>query len=397
MQAIIVRQAKSIESLRKGTPWVFADAIEKVVDGVQNGAVIKLKAVDGAFLGTGYFNSKSKVCCRILTKAEDEPIDTAFFVNRFTKAMQYRDKLFQRPFYRLIHAEGDRMPGLVIDRFADVLVCQTSTLGMEQLKPVWLPALLQVLNPKTVIFKDDVPARAQEGLDLNVSIAYGEPVDTLSIMENDIPFFAQPMSGQKTGWFYDQRANRAWVKAHAANARVADLYTYCGGFGIHALSGGAQSVTFVDRSEEALAQIQQTTMVHNQEQIEFIRADVYDYLQFCIENQQTFDLVIADPPAFIKNRDHHKSGLKGYEKLAKLCAQIVAPNGKLLIASCSHHASPSEFRRAVESGIRKTNQDTNANRQAKLIYQGEADKDHPVHPHLPQTRYLKALGYVFEG
>lgn len=388
MQSITVRNS-AIETIQKGCPWLFSNALLPLEKPIANGALVTFKSSENKPLGIGYYNSKTKLACRILSTDTSIAIDEAFFIERFSKALHYRNKLFSKPFYRLIHAEGDRLPGLIIDRYDSVLVCQTTTLGMEALKEVWLAALIQVLNPRTVIFKDDTPARLTEGLDTHTTLAFGEAVNDITVIENDQIFSINPMDGQKTGWFFDQRANRAWVKQQAKDKSVLDLYTYCGGFGIQALSGGAREVTFVDRSADAVNHIEKSLLHFPNQQHTCIKANAYQFLDEAIEQGQHFDLVIADPPAFIKSKTDKGSGLRGYQKLARLCAQVVGAKGILLIASCSHHASISDFKKEVLAGIQKSG------RTAQQIYQGEADKDHPVHPQLKQTRYLKALGFEF--
>ena len=388
MHSITVRN-NAIESIKKGCPWLFSNALLPLEKPIANGTLVTIKSTDHKPLAIGYYNSRTKIACRILSTDTSVAIDEAFFIERFSKALQYRNKLFSKPYYRLIHAEGDRLPGLIIDRYDSVLVCQTTTLGMETLKDYWLKALIQVLNPQTVIFKDDTAVRQTEGLETHITLAYGEAIDDINVLENDQIFSINPMDGQKTGWFFDQRANRAWVKQQAKDKSVLDLYTYCGGFGIQALGGGARSVTFVDRSADAVNHIEKSLLHFPNQQHHCIKANVYSFLDETIEQGKHFELVIADPPAFIKSKADKGSGLRGYQKLARLCAQVVSKNGILLIASCSHHASLSEFKKEVLAGIQKSG------RTVQQIYQGEADKDHPVHPQLKQTRYLKALGFKF--
>lgn len=373
--------------IQQGYPWVYTPglAIKKPLD-VDPGRLVTLLDESRAPLGVGFYNPLSKLACRILSLDAKEPIDTAFFHARFTRALERRQRFFDVPYYRLVHAESDNLPGLIVDRFGDTFVCQTNTAGMEHLKPLWLEALVEIFNPNRVIFKDTAPLRAREGLTLGTSAPIGNLQGTIDVIENGLHYYGNPM-GQKTGWFYDHRANRFWVASRAKKQRVLDLYTYHGGFGLLAAAKGAHHVTLIDSSEAALQISQQTAATHQLNNCHFIQDTVFEALEKLIENQSEFDIVIADPPAFVKQANHQGAGLRGYEKLARLASQVIAPNGMLFIASCSHHASSNEFRNAVETGLQKNN------RSFSLLRKAGADKDHPIHPQLPETHYLKSLAY----
>ncbi len=390
MECIPIRSSW-IERIRKGYPWVYTHALAANKAIVQPGDLVYLGDSKKKPFAIGYYNSQSKIACRVLTLDWKLKINTEFFFNQFSKALQLREKRFSIPYYRLVHAEGDNLPGLVIDRFGDTLVCQTSTAGMEKLKKYWLPALQQLLNPTRIIFRDDIASRLKEGLTTSISAPIGELEPHISILENGNTFFANPTDGQKTGWFYDHRANREWMSKFCKNKTVLDLYSYSGGFGIAAAKAGATSVKLVDSSQLALSL---ATMAASENQVlgncEFIKESVFDLLPELHSQGQLFDVVIADPPAFVKQAQHKGSGLRGYQKLAKQCAQLVAPNGLLFMASCSHHAQTQEFRQAIETGI------TKGGRTLKFIRKGGADKDHPIHPLLPENHYLKALLYQLD-
>jgi 23S rRNA (cytosine1962-C5)-methyltransferase len=377
--------------ITKGYPWVYAHGlVEKKPFGLKPGDLVQIVCPKRQPVGIGYYNPNSSLACRILTLDQTQ-IDEAFFISAFTKAKAYRERFFKTPYYRLIHAEGDRLPGLIIDRFNDTVVCQTSTAGMEKLKPIWLNALQTVLAPTRIIFRDNVPSRLKEGLKLSLSAPIGELEGLIEVQENGLTYFADPFEGQKTGWFYDQRANRRWIMEQAAGKTVLDLYTYSGGFGLAAAFGDAKTVTMIDASEKSLALAQRAAMVNNlSSQCTFVNENIFTTLPRLVEQNQRFDLVVADPPAFIKQKNLTGQGLAGYQKLAKLTSQLVAPGGMLFIASCSHHASPIEFQRAVESGIQK------GERQGTLLRQAGADKDHPLHGQLPETQYLKSLAYILD-
>ncbi|MBS0285899.1 MAG: class I SAM-dependent rRNA methyltransferase [Proteobacteria bacterium] len=387
MDCLAVKSA-FVDKIRKGYPWVYTNALVSPKD-LESGTLVYLGDTKRKPFAIAYYNPNSKIACRVLTLDWKTTIDSHFFYGLFQKALAKRESRFSVPYYRLVHAEGDGLPGLIIDRYADILVCQVGTAGMENLKSLWLPPLEDLLKPKQIIFKQDLTHRQKEGLNnLPCEQTSCEP---LQVIEHDTLFFASPIDGQKTGWFYDQRANRHWMAGFCKDKTVLDLYTYSGGFGISAAKKGAKHVTLVDSSKTALTLAQQGATANAvSDKCEFIHENVFNVLAQLEEQNQQFDVVIADPPAFVKHSQHKGAGLRGYQKLAKLCATRVFPQGLLFIASCSHHAPTDEFRKAVEAGI------TKAGRQFTFIRKGGADKDHPIHPLLPENHYLKALLYQLD-
>ena len=387
MPFLYVHSLKSIAHLKRGYPWVFkADLKNANAPKVEPGTLVTLVDASKTPIAVGYYHPNAALACRVLSLNPNEKIDSSFFHQRFSKAHERRERFFTTPYYRLIHAESDQMPGLVIDRFNDTFVCQTNTAGMEKLKPLWVKALDDYFQPKRIIFKDDTPFREKEGLPLNVGAYKGDINEEITIIENGLTYCTH-INSQKTGWFYDHRANRLWIGTRAKNKRVLDLYAYQGGFGLLAALQGAKQVSLVDRSENALALAHQTANRHDFGQCQFIQEEVFTFLERAIENKEQYDIVIADPPAFIKQYQYKEAGLRGYQKLAKLSSQLVKPDGLLFIATCSHHALPADFRQHVEMGMQK------ANRSFQLIRKAGADKDHPIHPLVPETQYLKSLTY----
>lgn len=382
-----------VERLKKGFPWVYTEALQSKPPSIKQGELVLLTESNNQPFAQAYYNPHSKLACRILTRDLTVKIDEDYFIKLFSDALKRRERHINEPYYRLVHAEGDHLPGLVIDRFGDTLVCQTSTAGMERLKALWVKALQTLLNPQTIIFRDNIKNRESENLKLEINTLGTAPFenDLLLVKENDLSFYADPINGQKTGWFYDQRANRFWIRGRSKGKTVLDLYTFSGGFGISTAKGQAKHVTFVDSSEQALKHAKNAmTLNELATPCEFIQDDVFALLPKMIEQQKTFDIVLADPPAFVKMAHQKMVGLKGYEKLAKLATQVVAKNGILMIATCSHHASTNEFQDAIIKGIAK------AGREARLIRKAGADKDHPVNPFLPANHYLKSLAFKLD-
>lgn len=388
--ASLLLKKESVKDFTKGNPWIFRGMIEmnSELETMEAGSLVQILDNRARPLGVGYINPSNVLACRVLSFNSGTVINKQFFANSFASALKKRQKLFDKPYYRLVHSESDNLPGLVIDCFGDIIVCQTSTAGMERLKPLWIAALRELLNPSSIIFRDDVPVRKKEGLPTEVSVYLGVAPELVEVYEHNRVYCANLLTGQKTGWFYDQRANRTYLSSLVEGKNVLDLYSHSGGFGMAAAKGGAADVTMVDSSSLALGLAKQASFLNNiGEKCSFVRADAYEYLELCVREGRKFDVVMADPPAFIKERKYIASGLKGYQKLAFLCASVTKEGGVFCIASCSHHAAENALRRAVEEGIAK------AGVAYKIIHKAGADKDHPVHPALPESQYLKFMAY----
>jgi len=382
-------KAREGRRLRAGAPWVFANEIvlDAGAKALAAGALVNIEGDDGKKFGTGYFNLKSLIALRLLDPRPDAIIDKAFFVSRLSRALRLREAITAKPFYRLVHAEGDFLPGLTIDRFGDCLVLQITTAGMEALLDPLLAALDEVVVPETVILRNDAPARALEGLDTYVRAAKGEMPSRVAVEENGIRYFADPKAGQKTGWYYDQRDNRAFVAGLAKGRTVLDAYCYTGGFALAAAKAGAKDVAGLDSSAPALALAEDATRA-NGVAAKFVKCEVFAELER--PSAERFDIVIADPPPFVKSKKDLEPGAKAYRKLARLAAGIAAPNGFLLLASCSHNMPAERFASECAIGIAR------AGRIASLIRQSGAGPDHPIHPMLPETAYLKVLVYALD-
>jgi 23S rRNA (cytosine1962-C5)-methyltransferase len=375
---------------RAGSPWIFSNEIrmDEAAKAITPGALVNVRGEDGRAFGTGYFNPRSLIAVRLLADDCDIVVDAGFFAERLKRALTLRSSLYDRPFYRLFHAEGDGVPGLVIDRFGDTLTVQLGTAGMERLIDPILTALDQVLSPKTVILRNDAPSRALEGLEAYVKTAKGEG-HRIAVEENGARYIADLTEGQKTGWYYDQRDNRAFMAAFAKGKTVLDAYSYTGGFGILAAKAGAREVVCLDSSAPALALAEESARA-NSVTIKPVRADVFEELERLKAAGERFDIVLADPPPFVKSKKDLEPGAKAYRKLARLAADVTAPGGLLLMASCSHNIVPDRFAEECAQGLLR------AGRRAALIRQAGAGPDHPVHPLLPESAYLKALVYALD-
>ncbi|MGE0657957.1 MAG: class I SAM-dependent rRNA methyltransferase, partial [Reyranellaceae bacterium] len=350
------------------------------------GSLVALTDAGGVRLGVATFNPHSLIAARLLDRDAGAAIDRDFFATRIARAVDLRDRLIGAPHYRLIHAEADGLPGLIVDRFDDVISLQANTAGMALLTPLIVEALKAVLRPRAIVARNDSSARTLEGLSQETSMLQGELDAPVSLREYEATFFADLASGQKTGWFYDQRDNRRFAAQLAKGARVLDAYCYAGGFAVQAALAGATSVLALDRSEPALAMAARAADANKVAKLlQFQRGEAFAELEKLGAAKEKFGLVIADPPAFVKSRKDLKSGAQGYRKLVRLAASLVEPGGFLVIASCSHLVDPPLFAEQVRRGL------TDASRSGRILRSLGAAPDHPVHPALPETAYLKAL------
>ncbi len=376
-----------------GHPWVYSNELE--MDGaaraLARGALVRIATADGRLLGTGMFNAHSLIALRLLDRTDNIAINVDWFERRLRRALALRAKLYDAPYYRLIHAEADGLPGLVIDRFGDVFVISSGTAGMDFLLPLLSQALLRVCAEAILVAASDSPARSLEGLDPDTRLLHGEMSGPVRVVENGVHYLADVFGGQKTGWFYDQRENRAFVAQLAPGARVLDLYCYTGGFALACARAGAREVVGVDSSEPALALARGAAAQNDlNDRVRFHKAEVFSFLDPSRGTGDLFDLVVADPPAFAKSRANLGPALKGYRKLARLASARVAPGGTLFLASCSHVVSPDDFLAECWRGISETG------RIARVIRQAGAGADHPLHPALPESAYLKALIFALD-
>lgn len=372
----------------QGSPWIYSNEIEMdtAARALGRGEIVKLFGADGHALGIAMFNRHPLIAARLVSRDPKARIDTDFLSDLLRRALAIRERLFDAPYYRLVHAEADGLPGVIIDRFGDVLVAQINTAGAERLTPQLLEALEQVVAPTTVVLRNDTPARQTEGLESSFEVPVGHLDGSIEVLENDARYFADLEGGQKTGWFYDQRINRRWAAKFAAGNRVLDCYSFSGGFSVQAALAGAREVVTLDRSQTALDLAAKAAAANGvAETCRFVRGEAFSTLAEFAKAKERFELVIADPPAFIKSKKDMAQGLKGYRKVARLSASLVGREGYLFIASCSHHADPVSFAEQVKRGL------VDAGRQGRILYSGGAGPDHPVHPALPETAYLKAM------
>jgi 23S rRNA (cytosine1962-C5)-methyltransferase len=371
-----------------GHPWIYSNEVQMdaAAKALPAGRLVTVKRADGRALGVAMFNPHTLLAARLLDRDTARPIGRRFLLRRLERALKLREQLYGAPYYRLVHAEADGLPGLVVDRCGPVLIVQSNAAGMEALQPLVVEALTTLFEPDAIVLRNDSPARTLEGLAQEVRVALGNIDAPVTVEENGALFGADVLAGQKTGWFFDQRDNRAFVGGLARGARVADLYCYSGGFAVQAARGGAVSVLGIDRSEGALA-LAAAAAARNgvAARCEFRRAEVFAEAASLASAGERFDVVIADPPAFARSRRDVPAALRGYRKLARLAASIATPGGTVFLASCSHNVAPADFAEAARRGL------ADAGRTGRVLREAGAGPDHPVHMALPESAYLKSL------
>ena len=374
--------------VRGGHPWVYSNEIEMTADarGLLPGSVVTLADSGGNPLGTAMFNPRPLISARMLDVVPRTTIDTDWLAVRIGRALALRERLYDRPWYRLVHAEADGLPGLIVDRYGDVCVVQLNTAGMDRLADGIVAALRRAVQPKGIVLQRDGAARALEGLADAPPTVHGDVPSPAPVEENGVAFLADLAQGQKTGWFFDHRENRARAAALARGQTMLDLYCYLGGFGVQAAAAGASEVLCIDRSQPALDLAQRAAEDAGLGAVcRFEKAEAFATLERLAAEGRRFGVVVADPPAFVKSKKDLKPGARGYRKLARLAATAVEPGGFLCIASCSHHVDAALFGEQVRRGLQDTR------RSGRILHAGGAGPDHPVHPHLPESAYLKCL------
>jgi 23S rRNA (cytosine1962-C5)-methyltransferase len=380
----ILRQGRA-RPLWFGHPWVYANALLRVDGDAQPGDVVSLRDHDGRFIGKGFYNPRSQIPVRLCTRA-DEPVDAAFFRARLARARAARARLglpsAATTAYRLVNSEGDDLPGLVVDVYGDAAVAQITTLGISNRRAEIFDALEAELSAKTIYEISPQSYAELEGFAGGSRVARGEPRASVPVLEDGIALEVEPLSGQKTGMFIDQRETRARVGALAKGARVLDLYAYAGGFSLAAGRGGAASVTAVDSSAKAVAR----TLAHaakNRVTVEAVEADAFRYLETA--TPRAYDLLIVDPPKFARARKDLEAARKGYERLNALALQAAAPGAILVTCSCSQNVDAETFERIVAAGAKQ------AGREVRVFERRGPAADHLLPPGFTEGQYLKVL------
>lgn len=375
--------------LRAGHLWVYSNEVDTdatPLSGFEPGEPVEILAHSGRVLGTGYVNPHSLICARLLSRDPQHPVSRSLLVHRLKVALALREALYDKPYYRLAFGDSDFLPGLIVDRYGDVLVAQLTTAGMERMKADVVAALEKVVKPRAILLRNDSPIRAMEGLENYVEPALGEVPEAVELVENGVRFRAPLLTGQKTGWFYDHRENRARLMRYVRGRRVLDVFSYLGGWGVQAAVAGASEVVCVDASAGALERLGENAALNGVAERVTVRAgDAFDVLRSLREAREKFDVVVLDPPAFIKRKKDMAQGVAAYRRLNQMAMQVLAPDGLLVSASSSFHLPRETLLQAMLQAAR------HLDRNMQVLEQGHQAPDHPVHPAIPETAYLKAF------
>ena len=386
---IRLKPKTNAQRVRHGFPWVYDNELvtDRRTKGLQPGSLAILQDHSQNILGLFAVNPNSKIFARKLSDNVGTLINADWFAQKITKALALREQLYSQPYYRLVHAEADHLPGLIIDRFKDLLVIQPNAAWVDQLMDELVEALKNVLAPTSIVINGAGRARVLEGLDEARRMGLGDmPTAAIKVPMNGAIYFADVAQGQKTGIFYDQRPNHHFVQNLSSGKKVLDVFSHVGGFGLAAMANGAAEVTCVDGSQLALdLAARGASATKSDVPLEIIRGDAFDVMINLALHGKIFDIVICDPPAFAPQKASREAGLRAYERVARLASCLVADSGYLALCSCSHAADLERFRASCIRGIGR------AGRQAQLIYTGGAGPDHPHHMALAESSYLKTL------
>lgn len=374
--------------LKAGHPWIYSNEVDTQatpLTGFAPGQQVVVVANNGKPMGLAYVNPHSLIAARLFGR-DEHLLDRSLIVHRLKIALGLRERLFPTPHYRLVHGEADGLPGLVVDRYGDVLVAQITTAGMEAVREAIVDALVKVLKPSGILLRNDTASRGLEGLEQGIELAFGEVPEEVELIENGATFRVRPWDGQKTGWFYDQADNRARLPRYVKGARVLDLFSYMGGWGVQALRHGASEAVCVDASALALEQTQVNAGLNGVgEGLRTIEGDVFEVLRGLREERERFDVVVCDPPAFIKRRKDVEAGLAAYRRVNQMAMQVLSRDGILISCSCSHHLQRDKLPELMWAAAR------HVDRSMQILEFGRQGADHPVHPAIPETDYLKSV------
>jgi 23S rRNA (cytosine1962-C5)-methyltransferase len=389
--AIRLSPRAEARAIRHGFPWVYAGelTLDRPTKNLPPGAFARLHDAEGRAMGVATVNLQSRILARLLDPDPAAVIDTDWIAARIARALAHRQRLFPDPFYRLVHAEADGLPGVVIDRFGDLAVVQPNAAWAEALIGPLVAALVRIAGVKTVVRNGSGRARVLEGLPEETAVVHGPaPAGPVRVPMNGATYLADVMGGQKTGLFFDQRPNHAFAAGLARGGRVLDVFSHVGGFGLACLAAGAEAALAVDGSAAALALAAEGAAATGVAgRLATRQGDAFDVLAALGAEGARFDLVICDPPAFAPSKAALEAGLRAYERVARLAAPLVAEGGYLMLCSCSHAADLPKFRNACARGIGR------AGRRGPIVWTGFAGPDHPVLPQLAESGYLKALAF----
>ncbi len=375
--------------LRAGHCWVFSNEVDvkrSPLNSFVPGEPCVVVDTHAKPIGIGYVNPNSLIAARLVQRGITHALDRSLIVHKLNVALGLRERLYAEPYYRLVFGESDGLPGLTLDRFGDVIVGQITTAGMERMKDDITAAVVKVIKPAAIVWKNDTGMRVMEQLPSYADVGYGELTAPVVAREGGLEFHIDPIGGQKTGWFYDQRSNRDQLAAYVSGKRVLDVFSYLGAWGLRAAAFGASEVVCVDASASAVEAIGRNAEINGVAgRVRAIKADAFEYLKGLRETREHFDVVILDPPAFVKRKKDFAEGRLAYRRINEMAMQILARDGILITCSCSYHMPRAALLEAIQQGAR------HLDRNVQVLSQLQQAPDHPVHPAIPETDYLKGF------
>jgi 23S rRNA (cytosine1962-C5)-methyltransferase len=390
MTEAVLRLKKNEEKrLKQGHLWIFSNEVDTQVSPLKNfepGQVVTVEAANGKAIGVAYINPNTLICGRLLSRNPKVSFNQAFLKKRIQAAQALRELNYDAPYYRLVFGESDGLPGLVIDRFGDVFVAQITTAGMEAMKDELVQTIENLYHPQALVLRNDTGSRELEGLPLYTEVAIGTLPESIQMQENGARFVIPAEDGQKTGWFYDHRSARSRLQSLVKGKTVLDVFSYLGGWGVEAAVAGASEVTCVDASAFALDGLEQNAVLNEViDRVITVEGNAFDVLKALLAEAHKYDVVIVDPPAFVKRKKDFKAGSEGYRRINELAMRLLNTDGILVSASCSHHMSRDALLNQIQQASR------HVDRQIQLFDQCHQAPDHPVHPAIPETEYLKSF------
>lgn len=375
--------------LRAGHCWIYSNEIDTgatPLKGFEPGQLVDIYSHRDKWLGCGYINPHTLICARLVSRDRMHPVDGSLIVHRLKVALSLRKRLYRTPFYRLVYGESDGLPGLVIDRFGHLVVIQITTAGMECMKSEILSAVEKVLKPSGILLRNDVPVREIEKLSRYVEHARGSVPAEVVLEESGVRFLVPLQGGQKTGWYFDQAFNRSYIRAYVNGGRVLDLCSYIGAWGVQAAVAGADEVICMDSSRAALEMVKRNAALNGvSTRVKPLQGSLFDLMKQLLAERERFDLILLDPPAFIKRKKDLKEGMQAYRRLNEMALRLIVPDGILITSSCSQQLESARLLQLVQQAAR------HSDKSLQLLALGHQAPDHPVHPAIPETAYLKTL------
>lgn len=379
---------KADKRLRAGHPWVFSNEIDTgktPFAHLEAGTLVLIVNAEGKPLGTGLLSPNNLICVRLLSRKPMEQLSKRFFKQRIAQAKELREQLYPGGHYRLLYGDSDGLPSVIVDAYGPYYVLQVNSAAMLKHLDLLVEALQAVTQAEGILLKNDGKMLAMEGIEPRVEVLHGQVPDKVRLIENGVHFWAPVWEGQKTGWFYDHRDNRAALAPIAPGARVLDVCSYVGGWGVQAAAFGAQEVICLDASAQALAWVAENASLNQLDGVVKCRqGDAFEEMKQLLAEDERFDLVILDPPAFIAKRKDQAAGERAYARMFQLGLRLVKPGGWLVAGSCSMHLSADTFVNILQASARQVD------RRLQMVHQGHQGGDHPVHPAVPETAYIKS-------